>query len=187
VGSPRLFVAIELPQDVRRSLERSLDPWRESLPGVRWGTPENWHVTLVFLGATDPRRIPRIQEQLGEVAGATPRFRAALAGVGGFPSGRRARIVWAGIDDSGGHMARLAASVAGALGTPLEHDPFSAHVTVGRAPRPIRLPDGSTDDPPDAAFDVSELVLFRSHLGGGAPRYEPLARLALASPTLRTR
>jgi 2'-5' RNA ligase len=178
VASPRLFVALELPEDVRRSLDRSLVPWRDALQGVRWAPPENWHVTLLFLGATDPDRILGIEARLQDVARAVPAFRTALAGSGGFPSARRATIVWAGVDDAGGHIARLAGSVADALETPLEHDPFSAHVTVGRARRPIRLPTGFVEERVEAApFDLTELVLFRSHLGSGPPRYEALRRL----------
>jgi 2'-5' RNA ligase len=182
MATPRLFVALELPDRVRGGLDRTLDPWRARLTGVRWGPSGNWHVTLLFLGATGADLIPGIEERLGAVARVTAPFRTALSGFGGFPSAQRASIVWAGLDDAEGHIARLATSVADALETKLEHESFSAHVTVGRAHRPIRLPPGLTVERLDtAAFDTTELVLVRSHLGSGPPRYETLRRLPLGA------
>ena len=179
---PRLFVALELPDHVRDALDRGVAPWREGLKGVRWGPSENWHVTLLFLGATEEARIPWIEEQLAEAARPTPSFTTSVDRFGAFPTVRRASIVWAGLDDAEGHIARLATAVADTLETPLEHEPFSAHVTVGRAHRPIRLPDGFVNAGIDGdPFEVAGVVLFRSHLGGGPPRYEALSRLPLGA------
>jgi 2'-5' RNA ligase len=176
----RLFVALEVPEPVRHGLSEVVAPWRSRLSGARWTLPESWHVTLLFLGATDEDRIGWIQDRLAEVTRTTPALRTSLTRLGGFPSSARAKIVWAGLDDSNGPMARLAASVAAALETRLEHEPFSPHVTLARAHRPVRLPKEFTaQELASPSFDVTELVLFRSHLGGGPPRYEPLARLQL--------
>jgi 2'-5' RNA ligase len=183
MGSQRLFVALEVPEVVRRDLRGMLEPWHTKLTGARWVAPEDWHVTLVFLGAVAADRVASLHAGLEvAVADATP-FDTALSSFGGFPSQARARVVWAGLEDRAGCIGDLARSVGAALGAAPEDRPFSAHLTVARSDRPLRLPDDFVHARlPGAHVTVGEIVLFRSHLGRPAPRYEPLARLALGSP-----
>ncbi len=178
---PRLFVALDLPERVRSDLEGALDPWRDRLVGARWAPPGNWHVTLHFLGATQESGIPGIEERLAGAARVARSFETSLTTLGGFPSATRARIVWAGLDDRAGRMGALARSVREVLDAEPEDRPFAAHVTVARNDRPRPLPEGFAATPvPASAFTVRELVLYRSHLGRPAPRYEALARFGLA-------
>ena len=178
--SARLFVAIEVPEAIRHDLDASLTPWRPKLAGARWVPPENWHATLLFLGATAADRIAWVRRRLERVVGDVAPFDTALTTFGGFPSAARARVVWAGLDDRAGRMADLSRSVREALEAEPEDRPFAAHVTVARSDRPRPLPEGLLSAPlPAAAFSVGELVLFRSHSGRPAPRYEPLARFLL--------
>jgi 2'-5' RNA ligase len=184
--SQRLFVALEIPDRVREDLHSRLEPWRRPLVGARWLPPENWHLTLMFIGATPPDRIDWVRASLNGAASRAVCFDSALTTFGGFPSPGSARVIWAGLEDRTGRISELARMIGAALEIEPEDRPFRAHVTVARSRQPLRLPEGFTTTPlPGAPFTVREMVLFRSHLGRPAPRYEPLARFPLGSIPIR--
>jgi RNA 2',3'-cyclic 3'-phosphodiesterase len=177
----RLFVAIEIPAEAKDIVEEAFAPWREAFPKARWVPRENLHVTLKFLGRTWPRLADWVPEQVEAAAADVPRFTARLQGVGSFPSAKRGRALWAGFEDAE-PIADLAAEIEAGLVEefPAEKRPFHPHLTVARSDPPVKLPAAYTattleTDP----WDVDHVVLFRSHLGRPAPRYEPLARFPL--------
>lgn len=182
MGSQRLFVAVEVPEAIRLDLSRRLEPWRSKLTEARWVPSGNWHVTLLFLGATRDDRVVWVRERLGKTCGGASAFDTAITALGGFPSASHARVVWAGLEDRSGRMGQLARRVREGLEAEPDPRPFVAHMTVARTARGPSLPEGFVAIPlSDASFTVGELVLFRSHPQRPAPRYEPLARFPLGS------
>ncbi len=175
-ASLRLFVAVTIPEPVADAVEVAFDRWRAAFPQARWTPRSDWHVTLRFLGETSPRLLPWVGSRLGEAVGSTRAFESRVRGVGGFPSARHARVVWAGLDDPAGGFRTLAAAVSRSL--ELEHDarPFMPHLTVARGDPPVALPASfaatSLESEP---FVVGTLLLMRSRLRERAPRYEHLA------------
>jgi 2'-5' RNA ligase len=177
----RLFVAIEIPDAVKDAVEAAFAPWRDAFPKARWVPRENQHVTLKFLGRTWPRLTDWVPEQVEAAAADVPRFMVRLQGVGSFPSAKRGRALWAGFEERD-LISDLAAEIEAALVEefPAERRPFHPHLTVARSDPPVKLPAAYTatalaTDP----WEIDHVVLFRSHLGRPAPRYEPLARFAL--------
>ena len=174
----RLFVAIEIPEGAKDELEAAFAPWREAFPKARWVPRENQHVTLKFLGRTWPRLVDWVPEQVEAAAADVPRFTVRLRGVGSFPSAKTGRALWAGFEDTD-LITGLATEIEAALVEefPAEKRRFHPHLTVARSDPPLKLPAGysgtklETDE-----WEVDHVVLFRSHLGRPAPRYEPLAR-----------
>lgn len=178
----RLFVAVEVPEAVRLHVESTLAPWRERFPRARWVPRENQHVTLKFLGSTWPRLLEWVRESLGAAAAARAPFETRVAELGAFPSPRRARVLWAGLDDHEGAMASLAAELDETLRREFEPEKraFTPHLTMARFDPPVVL-DGLADvEIQSEPFLVDRLVLFRSHLRRPAPVYEPLATFPLA-------
>lgn len=185
----RLFVALDLPDWHRSALARRLAEAAASLPPARWVREENLHLTLAFLGDTDPDRVPELATVLFPAFAAVPRFEAALDGAGTFPPQRPARVAWIGLR-AGPELAALQRHVAGsaaeALGGEPETRPFHAHVTVAR-PRKTwnrqacetfaRMGEGLPAEP----FTVEEGVLYRSELGPGGSRYSVLQRFPLGA------
>ena len=177
----RLFVAIEIPDAVKDAVEAAFAPWREAFPKARWVPRENMHVTLKFLGRTWPRLVDWVPEHVAAAAADVPRFTARLNGVGSFPSAKRGRALWAGFDDTD-PIGALAAAIEEALDEefPPEKRPFHPHLTVARSDPPLKLPAGYTGTELESdEWDVDHVVLFRSHLGRPAPRYEALSRFDL--------
>lgn len=177
----RLFVAIEVPEEVRARLAEAVAPLRERFPKARWVPIENQHVTVKFLGSTYPRLVRWVTSTVGDVASSHAPFQTRIADLGAFPSARRARVLWAGLDDPGS----LSAAIAGGLDDSLagefkaEKRAFTPHLTVARFDPPVGLDldDVRFESEP---FAVDRLVLFRSHLRRPAPVYEPMATFSLA-------
>jgi len=133
--SVRTFVAIRLPGDVQRAVADLQD--RIHVPGVRvkWVEPENFHLTLKFLGDVPEDRLDRVFGAVEKGCEGQEAFAMSLEGVGAFPNLRRPRVVWIGLNRGREEVARLAASVEALLadvGFEREERPFRAHATVGR-------------------------------------------------------
>lgn len=180
----RCFVAIPIGERLRTDLARAVSGWRgdPDLSELRWTDPDAWHVTLAFIGWTDPGDADAIISGIRAVAESATPTSVATGGVGAFPSPGRARVLWYGIEDSAGTLANLARALHRALELDLP-DSFRAHLTLARARRdPVRLRDsiGSLVAPP-GTLAVEEMRLMRSHPGGGPARYETLEAVRLGT------
>jgi RNA 2',3'-cyclic 3'-phosphodiesterase len=181
----RLFAAVDIPPRAVRAAEEAIAPWREAFPRAKWVPPENWHVTVKFMGRTYPRLVSWVHDALRDAAARVRPFRISLRGLGVFPGPSRARVFWVGLDDRDGGLAALALAVEGALDRefPPEKRPFSAHLTVARFNPPVPMREhadvlaAARVEP--SPFRVGSLTLYRSHLGRPSARYEPLERFPL--------
>ena len=179
----RLFVGIPVMDELRDALRRHLAATvGDRLPG-RAVPPANWHLTLRFLGSTDAERHRRIVDELARIAPPPP-FDLSFAGLGAFPRAGRATVLWIGVGDGADELRALAASAEAAAvraGFAPEPKPYSPHLTLSRLRAPADLrPLVESAAPFGGRMRVDAFVLFRSHLGNPAPRYEPLQRFPLA-------
>jgi 2'-5' RNA ligase len=181
----RLFVAVEVPGAVKDVVEAAFRPWREAFPKARWAPRENWHVTVKFLGRTWPRLVDWVPHQVAGAAETLTPFTARITSVGSFPSPGRGRVLWAGFDDAAAPAwTEVSAAIEGALVDEFaaEARPFHPHLTVARSDPPLKLPREFAETPLlTDEWVVDHVVLFRSHLGRPAPRYEPLASFPLGA------
>jgi 2'-5' RNA ligase len=171
----RLFVASEVPEGIRAAVAGAVAPVRERFPKARWVPPQNQHVTLKFLGSTYPRLVDWVTAMVGEVASRHAPFTTRVEGLGAFPNARRARVLWAGLENRGSAFERLAADLDEALSKEFkaEKRAFTPHLTVARfEPTVVVDPDEIAFQ--SGPFEVGRIVLFRSHLRRPAPVYEPM-------------
>jgi 2'-5' RNA ligase len=186
----RCFVAIPLPEGLRASLADVVGAWRGEPhgPDLRWTDPAGWHLTLAFLGWTDAGLSGEILERLVPPAREGRHVDLAAGGLGAFPSPRRARVLWYGLTDTDGAAASFATGIRHALApiAPRVDDgsPFRPHVTLGRA----RLERGADLSSwmhgravPSGVVPLERVILYRSHLGGGPARYEPLGAVTVGA------
>jgi 2'-5' RNA ligase len=157
-----------------------------------WVAPENFHLTVKFLGAVDTDRVAAVERALGEAVTGLAGFGLSLRGLGAFPSAARPRVIWAGVAHGGAELAAVAARVErtlSPLGFPAEDRPFSAHVTLGRVRTPRRNPKLAAALAASAEVElgrvaVARISLMRSDLSTRGARYSELAGHALAAGTL---
>jgi 2'-5' RNA ligase len=141
----RLFVAIQIPADIRAGFAVFLKDLAAIAPRVKWVRAESLHVTLKFLGNTDPAKLAPLQKVLASVHSPEPVV-LDFHGLGFFPSENRPRVFWAGMEPSP-HLNSLAQDVDRAvhrLGFSLEDRPFTPHLTLARFNPPGMPPMLST-------------------------------------------
>jgi RNA 2',3'-cyclic 3'-phosphodiesterase len=180
----RAFLAVELPEAVRRDLARRLAELRASLPTARWVRADGLHLTLKFLGEQPEEVLARLADGVSpRLAGFSP-VEVRLAGGGFFPSPRRPRVAWLGGAAPG--LERWATAIeecARELGLPAEQRPFAIHLTLARLPSPWRKDAvdrflAFVESWPPYSFEAAEAVLFRSELRPEGALYTALRRLA---------
>lgn len=181
-GGARLFVAVPLVPEVREALSAHLRAaFPEGLPG-RAAPPDNWHLTLRFLGDATPESADAVTRELN-AAPLPPPFVARFGEPGAFPRPARATVLWLGVAEGAQRLHELASTVEEAArraGFPPERRPFAPHLTLSRLRDPADLRGVLHRLPPFASpLPVREAILYRSHLGGGPPRYEAAQRFAL--------
>ena len=143
----RLFIAIEIPSQIREALATFVKQLRGVAPLAKWVRPENLHVTLKFLGYTDPTNLEKIESNLQTIRAQQP-VALEFSGIGFFPNEKRPRVFWAGMNSSP-NLAPLVEAIDRAmhqLGFALENRPFTPHLTLARF------------DPPGLPPQLAQLV-----------------------------
>ena len=179
----RTFVAIEIDESVRERIITLQDAMRKSAPRLRWSDPRRIHLTLKFLGEVDEARIDLIRGQLDRIAASTAPFTIAIRGTGIFPPSGPPRVVWIGVKDAAGALARCRDAVEAGiapLGFPTEDRPYRPHLTLARCQDPRAARDLPKIVSVQRDFDAGELlvrnvVLFKSTLTRQGPIYEPVS------------
>lgn len=178
----RLFVALEVDDEVRRAVDATLEDLRGDDDRLRWTRPDGWHVTLAFLGEVAAAVEPVTAAVTRGVRGAdVGPVALRLAEPGRF--GRRA--AWFGIaDDPAGSVARLGEAIQAELeqaALPVERREVRPHLTVVRPKGRRQLPAGFVDrlPRPEGSWTVEHAVLLRSYTEPEGARYEELARVEL--------
>ena len=170
----RAFWAIDLPQELKSALGSLQERLRADLPPAHWPPPENFHLTLAFLGNIPETALSQALEAGRQVAAAHHPFSLHTAELGAFPDPKRARILWLGLQAEAS-LARLVLDLQqsmGALGLNPDDKSFIPHLTLARmkGPVPVHL-----DAPKlSATVQVRELVLFQSTAGPRGSIYIPL-------------
>jgi 2'-5' RNA ligase len=187
----RSFVAAPLPEALRAELFSVAQSLAGALPAVKWSRKvENLHVTIKFLGPVAETRIGELAGALDRAVGDLPRFGIALRGLGAFPALQKAQVIWAGVEDRTGGLARVSAAIetlSAELGVgKSEPRPFQPHVTLGRSKpgvdaRAALAPFADRAFGPVAETRIDELHLYESRLGGAGSTYLLRSKAALGS------
>src|SRR4030042_147242 len=135
----RAFIAIDLTPEIVQHLEQVSTQLKKRLEGipVRWVPVDNIHLTLKFLGDVYLANVEMLKKILQTEVNAHHVFEISVGGLGAFPSARRPRVVWVGVEAP----AELTAvqndveSAMARLGYAREERPFSPHLTLGRVSR----------------------------------------------------
>ena len=168
----RLFAAIEPPQEICEGLLRR----QQGIPGARWRTPEQMHVTLRFFGEIPESAAADLDGELREVSG--PALELMLEGVGAFGEGAEVRAVWAGVAENTAlrQLAGRCEAAARRAGLKPERRPFRPHLTLGYLKRaePARVAawiqgHNLLKSPP---FRATWFGLYSSWSSPGGSRYD---------------
>lgn len=186
----RLFIAAPLPAPVKTALVSAQARLRRAGAPVRWVAAEAMHLTLHFLGDTDPARVPEIEAALQQLCAEYQSLHLFLTTTGAFPNSRRPNVLWAGIGGDTAVLGQMVAALGRALtqlGLAIEARPFRPHLTLGRtrrdaSPQAIeQLGDTIRALPhlPAVSWVSERVILFRSDPRREGPHYTPLAACSL--------
>ena len=183
----RLFIGIPLPPNLAARVSEILPA---SLPALRRVKPENFHLTLAFLGQTPDERLGDVTDAAGEAAAAVSPFTLAFDRAGQFPERGRPRVVWLGLADGANSVLELGEGVYAGLrrrGLHFEDRPQSPHLTLARVAEDASSAEAKTvgaalDDLTIGSlrFEVSEIAVMQSVLSPKGARYTALATVPLA-------
>jgi 2'-5' RNA ligase len=181
----RSFIAIDLNAHVQNLLGEVINQLKP-LTGntVRWVPENNIHITLKFLGDTSPTNLEILKKIISVEANRVQPFELTVDGLGAFPSIRRPRVIWVGIQAPPALFAlqRSIDTETQRLGYTPEDRPFSPHLTLGRlahnaSPEEIRHAGeilAASNISVQSTFKVKTVVLFRSDLQPGGAVYTPI-------------
>lgn len=187
----RLFVALALPDDIRWQLRLLCGGLPTGNHGghhglTRWVPPENFHITLRFLGEVDGRDVEYVDAALAGIR--APRFSLRLKGVDAFSSGQRVKAVYAGVEKQPAlqHLHDKVESAVVRAGLPPEGQKYTPHVTLTRPNNPplAKLQQYLVEHSlfKTEPFEVTHFTLFSSALGSEHPVYTAHRSYALTAP-----
>jgi RNA 2',3'-cyclic 3'-phosphodiesterase len=176
----RLFVALDVPEAVRTALTELTERLRKTSPGGRWVRLEGVHITLKFIGEVPSEKFEEIRGALGAIPHFGP-ITVTFAGLGFFPSLRRPRVLWAGVE-GGATLAQLAAAIEMKLepfGIAPEKRAFQPHLTLARFESPqesrgLAAAVEALGRPEFGKETLSEFHLYQSVLKRGGAEYSRL-------------
>jgi len=189
----RLFVAISIPEPVRDEIihgQRELQPLAPR-GAVRWTRPDQFHLTLRFLGDVPADGVEDLKKSVGAVCRNAWPLSLRAEGVGFFPNPRSPRVIWVGINDREGRLVDLQKQIEAAVG-PFSPEPgeknFTGHATLGRLknPKPSDIRDLAARAQSLAKrlfgeWTAHEIEIIRSELSPAGARYTSLAAFRLGA------
>jgi RNA 2',3'-cyclic 3'-phosphodiesterase len=188
----RMFVAIDLTEEIRDRIERTQQLLDEVGWRCRWVPRERMHMTVRFYGDIPVPTVEQLQEELRSRLAQQPAFELRVSRVGAFPGPNRPRTLWLGIDDRFeqlGNLRKAVDNASGAAGIEPEPGPYRPHLTVGRLHHDFKVDE---DDAVEAfqefgayepLFWVPDQVkLVKSKFGRGGVQYTVVESFALGEP-----
>jgi 2'-5' RNA ligase len=186
----RCFVAVGGEGDLAGALREWLPQTRERFPELSVTPPGNLHLTLAFLGELDEAQVKATGAAVDGAAAAVGRgFDVGWGEPGGFPGGRRPRVLWLGVGVGADELAAANKALRrelNARGVAADDKPYRPHLTLARVRRPplpaerlAELQDWLAKAPAPPPLRVASLVLYRSTLGRPAAAHSPVHVAAL--------
>jgi 2'-5' RNA ligase len=189
----RAFIALEIPAGIQNAIAQSTASLRVALPKplVRWVASQNVHLTLKFLGDISSTNLEHLAEKLKMETVSHEMFSMSVGGLGAFPTARRARVIWVGLEAPTALEAlqRGVEAAAAQIGYAPEERPFSAHLTIGRvgqnvAASEMQLIRGALEVTKVGTLGtlrVEAVSIFKSDLQPGGAVYTRLYTLPMKS------
>lgn len=185
----RCFIAIELPEEIRKALAEAQRELKIFGADIRWVRPENIHLTLKFLGDTQEEDIESISREISEICSGFSSFSMELAGLGIFPGTRQPKVLWAGLNGSKEiiELQKDIDSTMAHFGFKPEKRIFSPHLTLGRFRSPknkdaLLRAIASENVKKHGLFEVKTVALIKSSLTNSGSVYTKISEANLAKP-----
>jgi len=183
----RSFIALDLPEDLKKGLQNLQDKARKHTDCVRWVRPDNIHMTLKFLGAIEESQVEPIAQILENMTSGITPFKLQVKGFGAFPNARNPKVIWVGMEDNQQRLVLFQEKLEGtlaAIGFAPEKRAYSPHLTLGRVKesrgkRDIEQLIEKYKNEDLGYFTADTIVFYRSDLHPSGPVYSFLKTIQL--------
>ena len=183
----RTFIAVELPEEIKSKIGKTVTELKKLEAGVKWVEEKNVHLTLKFLGEVKDNDIERLKSLVKDVLADKKIFEMSLEGFGTFPGGKTPRVVWVGVEKGKEKLKKIADPLEKTLsksGFRKEKREFSSHITIGRVKekRNIEELKKAIEEKKNAKFGkslVGHITIMKSTLSRKGPTYEAVERVKL--------
>lgn len=180
------FYAVKLTDEVKSFLNEWVEFHKETFPFKKWVHPEDYHITLAFLGYVEPPMLQKSIEKTSGILAGENSFTLTLNQIGTFGAAKSPRIFWADVQKSE-NLMELQKKVyenCVKMGFELDKKPFRPHITLARkwaSEQPFQhdtLSTIKTNEGKLFSFPVREVVLYESHVES-SPKYKEIASFPL--------
>ena len=188
----RLFIAVSIPPDVQTHFKRVQDKLAQAAPhaNIRWSPSGQFHVTLNFLRDVAAHRFEGLEKAVSDACTGFPTIPLIAHDIGFFPDSKHPKVIWAGVDDTFGYLARLQKSLTRAVHPfvrEVKVEKFVSHVTLGRINRAdqaslenLHKCAAKFSRRPFGAWPASEVNIYRSILSPAGAEHTLLTSCPLA-------
>ena len=168
----RYFLALDLTDHAKAQVANTL----VQIPiKAKWVKPENYHITLLFLGLQSQAELRKVSVLAGNVASRYPAFEYILDGWGFFPNACKARVMFIGVGKGSDGISAVAGQIIGGAEPP---DHFHPHLTVARFRQPLAAVIPTELSP--IKVPAREITLFASQLTPLGPIYKAVDKFCFS-------
>jgi 2'-5' RNA ligase len=180
----RCFIAIELPEEIKKTIDVCIKRLKQTGADVKWVSAKNLHLTLKFMGATPEGLLTEINKKLSSIAKLHDRFTSRIFGAGVFPNVKYSRVIWLGVHDSE-EIIKLQHDIDKSmegLGFKRDEKQFTPHLTIGRV-KSMRNKDAlikelaALKEADFGKIEVINITMMKSELKPGGAEHFKLSEI----------
>ena len=188
MSSVRAFLGVPLTTELQEAIRSLQSGLMSRISGIRWSRPENLHLTLHFFGETAQENLEKIRVSMLSVKHCHRPFQVDVIGLGAFPSLRRPRVIWLGLNPQNllGQLHRDCRRALHAAGLVTESRQYSPHLTIGRVKKKtneLTTLGSELRHQLVGHLPVDRLTLYESLLQPGGAEHIPLFTIGLDNET----
>jgi 2'-5' RNA ligase len=188
MSSVRAFLGVPLTTELQEAIRSLQSGLMSRITGIRWSRPENLHLTLHFFGETAQENLEKIRVSMLSVKHCHRPFQVDVIGLGAFPSLRRPRVIWLGLNPQN-RLRQLHRDCHRALheaGFVIDSRPYSPHLTIGRAKHRVNeltALGNELDNQLIGHLPIDSLILYESRLSPAGAKHIPLLTIGFDNET----
>lgn len=177
----RVFLAFDIPDDIKNQINEILKEKRKQISGVKWVERENLHITCKFLGEINNHQLEEIKKFLSQSFNKNENVKISLKGFGAFPNFKKPRVLWIGVEGEKEKLVNVWKKVQEIttklkIGEP-ERD-YTPHLTLGRVKIPTEInPDFISYSSREIL--ISSITIYQSTLTPQGPIYTKIGEISL--------
>ena len=184
----RTFISIEIPENIKDNIEKSIGEMKLILSPLKWVDKKNLHITLKFLGWVVDDKADDMIRSVMDLAKGFGSIKINFAGLGVFPNARHPRVIWVGINEGSDRVKELAEKIDARLSSEgyrkEEEREFSPHLTIGRIKEKIDVEPLSKFIEKNVmtefgGFTADHISVMKSTLRKSGPIYEEIQKIRI--------